>query len=304
MCRRHCGAAAKGGVGVTVLETRDLCYTYGAGMPFAHAALRGVSVTFEEGSLTAVIGHTGSGKSTLAQHLNGLLKPESGEILLEGKNIWEDPKKIRDVRFKVGMVFQYPEYQLFEDTVEKDIAFGPRNMGLSEEEIAARVKEAAAAVGLSDTLLQKSPFDLSGGEKRRAAIAGVLAMRPRVLVLDEPTAGLDPVGREQMLRQIEQYRETHDATVLLISHSMEDVARLADRVLVLKDGEVAMYDTAPAVFARADELEAMGLTVPSVARVFAALRQRGVPVPADVYTVKKACAVLCDLFEERGVPTC
>lgn len=304
MCRRHCGAAAKGGVGVTVLETRDLCYTYGAAMPFAHAALRGVSVTFEEGSLTAVIGHTGSGKSTLAQHLNGLLKPESGEILLEGKNIWEDPKKIRDVRFKVGMVFQYPEYQLFEDTVEKDIAFGPRNMGLSEEEIAARVKEAAAAVGLSDTLLQKSPFDLSGGEKRRAAIAGVLAMRPRVLVLDEPTAGLDPVGREQMLRQIEQYRETHDATVLLISHSMEDVARLADRVLVLKDGEVAMYDTAPAVFARADELEAMGLTVPSVARVFAALRQRGVPVPADVYTVKKACAVLCDLFEERGVPTC
>ena len=267
---------------MTVLETRDLCYTYGAGMPFAHAALRGVSVTFEEGSLTAVIGHTGSGKSTLAQHLNGLLKPESGEILLEGKNIWEDPKKIRDVRFKVGMVFQYPEYQLFEDTVEKDIAFGPRNMGLSEEEIAARVKEAAAAVGLSDTLLQKSPFDLSGGEKRRAAIAGVLAMRPRVLVLDEPTAGLDPVGREQMLRQIEQYRETHDATVLLISHSMEDVARLADRVLVLKDGEVAMYDTAPAVFARADELEAMGLTVPSVARVFAALRQRGVPVPADV----------------------
>lgn len=304
MCRRHCGAAAKGGVGVTVLETRDLCYTYGAGMPFAHAALRGVSVTFEEGSLTAVIGHTGSGKSTLAQHLNGLLKPESGEILLEGKNIWEDPKKIRDVRFKVGMVFQYPEYQLFEDTVEKDIAFGPRNMELSEEEIAARVKEAAAAVGLSDTLLQKSPFDLSGGEKRRAAIAGVLAMRPRVLVLDEPTAGLDPVGREQMLRQIEQYRVTHDATVLLISHSMEDVARLADRVLVLKDGEVAMYDTAPAVFARADELEAMGLTVPSVARVFAALRQRGVPVPADVYTVKKACAVLCDLFEERGVPTC
>lgn len=289
---------------MTVLETRDLCYTYGAGMPFAHAALRGVSVTFEEGSLTAVIGHTGSGKSTLAQHLNGLLKPESGEILLEGKNIWEDPKKIRDVRFKVGMVFQYPEYQLFEDTVEKDIAFGPRNMELSEEEIAARVKEAAAAVGLSDTLLQKSPFDLSGGEKRRAAIAGVLAMRPRVLVLDEPTAGLDPVGREQMLRQIEQYRETHDATVLLISHSMEDVARLADRVLVLKDGEVAMYDTAPAVFARADELEAMGLTVPSVARVFAALRQRGVPVPADVYTVKKACAVLCDLFEERGVPTC
>ena len=289
---------------MTVLETRDLCYTYGAGMPFAHAALRGVSVTFEEGSLTAVIGHTGSGKSTLAQHLNGLLKPESGEILLEGKNIWEDPKKIRDVRFKVGMVFQSPEYQLFEDTVEKDIAFGPRNMELSEEEIAARVKEAAAAVGLSDTLLQKSPFDLSGGEKRRAAIAGVLAMRPRVLVLDEPTAGLDPVGREQMLRQIEQYRETHDATVLLISHSMEDVARLADRVLVLKDGEVAMYDTAPAVFARADELEAMGLTVPSVARVFAALRQRGVPVPADVYTVKKACAVLCDLFEERGVPTC
>ncbi len=304
MCRRHCGTVAKGGVGVTVLETRDLCYTYGAGMPFAHAALRGVSVAFEEGRLTAVIGHTGSGKSTLAQHLNGLLKPESGEILLEGKNIWEDPKKIRDVRFKVGMVFQYPEYQLFEDTVEKDIAFGPRNMGLSEEEIAARVKEAAAAVGLSDTLLQKSPFDLSGGEKRRAAIAGVLAMRPRVLVLDEPTAGLDPVGREQMLRQIEQYRETHDATVLLISHSMEDVARLADRVLVLKDGEVAMYDTAPAVFARADELEAMGLTVPSVARVFAALRQRGVPVPADVYTVKKACAVLCDLFEERGVPTC
>lgn len=304
MCRCRCGVAAKGGVGVTVLKTKDLFYTYGAGMPFAHAALKGVSVAFEAGSLTAVIGHTGSGKSTLAQHLNGLLKPESGEILLDGKNIWDDPKKIRDVRFKVGMVFQYPEYQLFEDTVEKDIAFGPRNMGLSEEEIAVRVKEAAAAVGLADALLQKSPFDLSGGEKRRAAIAGVLAMRPQVLVLDEPTAGLDPVGREQMLTQIEQYRKTHDATVLLISHSMEDVARLADRVLVLKDGEVAMYDTAPAVFARADELEAMGLTVPSVARVFAALRRRGVDVPADVYTVEKACAVLCDLFEKQGVATC
>ena len=287
-----------------ILQIEDLTHTYSAGTPFQRSAVEGLSMTVGAGEFLGVIGHTGSGKSTLIQHLNGLLKPESGEILLEGKNIWEDPKKIRDVRFKVGMVFQYPEYQLFEDTVEKDIAFGPRNMGLSEEEIAARVKEAAAAVGLSDTLLQKSPFDLSGGEKRRAAIAGVLAMRPRVLVLDEPTAGLDPVGREQMLRQIEQYRETHDATVLLISHSMEDVARLADRVLVLKDGEVAMYDTAPAVFARADELEAMGLTVPSVARVFAALRQRGVPVPADVYTVKKACAVLCDLFEERGVPTC
>ncbi len=286
---------------MAVLEVQHINHTYAAGSPFEKQALRDVSLTTVEGELLGVIGHTGSGKSTLIQHLNGLLRPSDGHILLDGRDIWEQPKKIRDIRFAVGMVFQYPEYQLFEDTIYKDIAFGPRNMGLDEAEIDRRVRRAAADVGLADELLEKSPFDLSGGEKRRAAIAGVLAMEPEVLILDEPTAGLDPRGREQILSMIQNYRKRSGKTVLLVSHSMEDIARLADRVLVMRHGEVAMLDTAMRVFARADELETMGLTVPAVTKILLLLRQKGVDVGTDVYTVEQAVERLLPLMGgERG----
>ena len=286
---------------MAVLEVQHITHTYAAGSPFEQHAIRDVSLTTVEGELLGIIGHTGSGKSTLIQHLNGLLRPTDGCILLDGRDIWENPKKIRAIRFAVGMVFQYPEYQLFEDTIYKDIAFGPRNMGLDAEEIDRRVRRAVADVGLADDLLEKSPFDLSGGEKRRAAIAGVLAMEPEVLILDEPTAGLDPRGREQILSMIQDYRTRSGKTVLLVSHSMEDIARLADRVLVMRHGEVAMLDTVEQVFARADELEQMGLTVPAVTKVLLLLRQQGVNVGTDVYTVDKAVERLLPLLGgERG----
>ncbi len=286
---------------MAVLEVQHITHTYAVGSPFEQHAIRDVSLATVEGELLGVIGHTGSGKSTLIQHLNGLLRPTDGHILLDGRDIWENPKKIRDIRFAVGMVFQYPEYQLFEDTIYKDIAFGPRNMGLDEEEIDRRVRRAAADVGLSDELLEKSPFDLSGGEKRRAAIAGVLAMEPEVLILDEPTAGLDPRGREQILTMIQDYRTRSGKTVLLVSHSMEDIARLADRVLVMRHGEVAMLDTVERVFARADELEEMGLTVPAVTKILLLLRQSGVDIGTDVYTVDRAVERLLPLLGgERG----
>ena len=286
---------------MAVLEVQHITHTYAAGSPFEQHAIRDVSLATGEGELLGIIGHTGSGKSTLIQHLNGLLRPSDGRILLDGRDIWENPKKIRDIRFAVGMVFQYPEYQLFEDTIYKDIAFGPRNMGLDEAEIDRRVRRAAADVGLSDELLEKSPFDLSGGEKRRAAIAGVLAMEPEVLILDEPTAGLDPRGREQILSMIQDYRTRSGKTVLLVSHSMEDTARLADRVLVMRHGEVAMLDTVERVFARADELEEMGLTVPAVTKILLLLRQQGVDVGTDVYTVDRAVERLLPLLGgERG----
>lgn len=286
---------------MAVLEVQHITHTYAAGSPFEQHAIRDVSLTTVEGELLGIIGHTGSGKSTLIQHLNGLLRPSDGVILLDGRDIWENPKKIRDIRFAVGMVFQYPEYQLFEDTIYKDIAFGPRNMGLSDEEIDRRVRRAAADVGLTEDLLKKSPFDLSGGEKRRAAIAGVLAMEPEVLILDEPTAGLDPRGREQILTMIRDYRTRSGKTVLLVSHSMEDIARLADRVLVMRHGEVAMLDTVERVFARADELEDMGLTVPAVTKILLLLRQKGVDVGTDVYTVERAVERLLPLLGgERG----
>ncbi len=281
---------------MAVLEVQHITHTYAVGSPFEQHAIRDVSLTTVEGELLGVIGHTGSGKSTLIQHLNGLLRPSDGQILLDGRDIWEQPKKIRDIRFAVGMVFQYPEYQLFEDTIYKDIAFGPRNMGLDETEIDRRVRSAAADVGLDEALLEKSPFDLSGGEKRRAAIAGVLAMEPEVLILDEPTAGLDPRGREQILSMIQQYRTRSRKTVVLVSHSMEDIARLADRVLVMRRGEVAMLDTVERVFARADELEAMGLTVPAVTKILLLLRQKGVNVSTDVYTVEQAVERLLPLM--------
>lgn len=269
-----------------ILQIEDLTHTYSAGTPFQRSAVEGLSMTVGAGEFLGVIGHTGSGKSTLIQHLNGLLQPTSGRILLEGKDIWADPKKIRDVRFKVGLVFQYPEYQLFEETVYKDIAFGPKNMGLDAEEIDRRVRDAAAFVGLHETLLDKSPFELSGGQKRRVAIAGVIAMEPKVLVLDEPTAGLDPQGRDAILAQIQAYHRAKGAAVVLVSHSMEEIARNVDRIVVLSDGKVYMQGAPKQVFARAHELEQVGLDVPQVTKVAAALKARGLDIDTAVYTVE------------------
>ena len=282
---------------MAVIETQNCTVCYSAGTPFEREALTDVSVSIEEGDFVGIIGHTGSGKSTFVQLLNGLIKPTSGRILLDGKDIWENPKDIRRVRFQVGMVFQYPEHQLFEETVYKDIAFGPRNMGLSESEIRDCVYRAASMVGLKEELLEKSPFDLSGGEKRRAAIAGVMAMQPRVLILDEPTAGLDPRGRNLLLQQIRAYKDENNCTVLLVSHSMEDVARVADHVLVLNGGTVAMQETTARIFSRARELEELGLSVPAVTRIMAALREAGVPVPDCVYTVEQAKRALLPLLK-------
>ena len=245
-----------------------------------------MNLSVMDGEFLGIIGHTGSGKSTLIQHLNGLLKPTSGRILLQGKDIWADPKKIRDVRFQVGLVFQYPEYQLFEETVYKDIAFGPRNMGLDEADIDRRVHSAAAFVGLTEAMLDKSPFELSGGQKRRVAIAGVIAMEPKVLVLDEPTAGLDPRGRDDILARIQDYHRAKHASVVLVSHSMEEIARNVDRIVVLSDSHVFMEGTPRQVFTRADELEKVGLDIPQVTKVALALRQRGLPVDTAVYTVE------------------
>lgn len=281
---------------MAIITVDNLVHTYGTGSPFEQHALRGVSLEIAEGELLGIIGHTGSGKSTLVQHLNGLLRPHDGRILLDGTDIWADPKKIRDVRFRVGMVFQYPEHQLFEDTIYKDIAFGPRNMGLSEDEVDARVRRAAAYVGLSEELLEKSPFDLSGGEKRRAAIAGVMAMEPQVLILDEPTAGLDPRGREQILAMVREYQKSRGTTVLLVTHSMEDVARVADRVLVMDHGQAAMLDTVAGVFSRAAELERIGLSVPAVTKILLLLREKGVAVDTAAYTIEQAAAQLLPLI--------
>ena len=282
---------------MSVIETRNLTYTYSPGTPFEKTAMKDVSLSVERGDFIGVIGHTGSGKSTLVQHLNGLLRPTSGQVLLEGKDIWEEPKKIREVRFRVGMVFQYPEHQLFEETVYKDISFGPRNMGLPDEEIDERVRRAAAFVGLKTELLEKSPFELSGGEKRRAAIAGVMAMQPEVLILDEPTAGLDPKGRDLVLEQVAAYQKENGTTVLLVSHSMEDIARVAKTVLVMNGGQVAMYAPTPEVFSRAEELRAIGLAIPSVTRIFMGLREKGYPVGENVYTVEQAAARLLPLLK-------
>ena len=285
---------------MTVLETHNLTHVYAEGTPFEKTALDDVSLSIEKGELVGIIGHTGSGKSTFVQHLNGLLKPTSGKVLLDGEDIWKDPKQIRRVRFRVGMVFQYPEYQLFEETVYKDIAFGAKNMGLSDDEVDARVRRAAAFVGLKNELLDNSPFDLSGGEKRRAAIAGVMAMEPEVLILDEPTAGLDPKGRNNLLSQIENYRKENGTTILLVSHSMEDVARLADRVLVMHKGQLKMLAPTDEVFSRAEELEEMGLSVPAVTKVFMGLKNRGINVGKNAYTVESAVSALVARFGKGG----
>ena len=277
-----------------ILEVKDLRYVYSAGTPFEHVALENMSFSVERGEFLGIIGHTGSGKSTLIQHLNGLLKPTSGTVLLDGKDIWSDKALTRQCRFRVGLVFQYPEYQLFEETVYKDIAFGPKNMGLKEEEIDRRVREAAGFVGITDAQLASSPFDLSGGQKRRVAIAGVIAMEPEVLILDEPAAGLDPEGREDILRNIQAYRQAKNATVIMVSHSMADVARLTDRLLVLNGARLAM-DGAPAqIFERAEALADMGLDIPPVTRVFLELRKLGLDLP-PVYTVEHAVQVLSQL---------
>ncbi len=276
---------------MALLEVQNLQHIYSAGTPFEHVALEGVSFCVERGEFIGVIGHTGSGKSTLMQHLNGLLKPTSGKVLLDGRDIWSDKKLTRESRFRVGLVFQYPEYQLFEETVYKDIAFGPKNMKLSEEEIDRRVQEAAGFVGLTEEQLRVSPFDLSGGQKRRVAIAGVIAMEPEILILDEPTAGLDPEGREDILQNIESYRKAKNATVMMVSHSMNDVARLAGRLLVMSDARLAMDGTPREVFSHAQELLDMGLDIPEVTRVFLRLQQMGLPVE-QVYTLEQAVAEL------------
>ncbi len=278
-----------------ILEVDSLTHVYSAGTPFEQEALDGVSFSVEKGDFIGIIGHTGSGKSTLIQHLNGLLKPTSGAVRLEGKDLWSDPAFTRQARFRVGLVFQYPEYQLFEETVAKDIAYGPRNMGLSEQEISRRVEEAAGFVGLTEEQLQKSPFDLSGGQKRRVAIAGVIAMEPEVLILDEPTAGLDPEGRDSILEKIQAYRRAKNAAVMMVSHSMEEVGRLAQRLIVMNHGRIAMAGTPGEVFSRSRELTDMGLSIPEVTKIFQRLRELGLPVSGSVYTVDQAVAELTRL---------
>ncbi len=282
-----------------VLETKNLTHIYGAGTPFESRALDDVSISIEKGEFLGVIGHTGSGKSTLIQHLNGLLRPESGEVLFRGENIWEKGYDRRALRFNVGLVFQYPEYQLFEETVRGDIAFGPRNMGLSEDEIEARVRYAARVMGVDEALMDKSPFELSGGQKRRVALAGVFAMRPEVLILDEPTAGLDPVGREEMLEMIQGYRAESGSTILLVTHSMEEIARYVDRIIVMNKARIFMEGDPNQIFSKAHELEAIGLSVPMITSVFLRLRDRKLVDDAYVYTVSQGRDRLLRLFERR-----
>ena len=281
-----------------ILEVRNLTHTYSAGTPFEHKAIDNMNFSVERGEFIGIIGHTGSGKSTLMQHLNGLLKPTSGTVLLDGEDIHKDKKFTRQARFRVGLVFQYPEYQLFEETVYKDIAFGPKNMGLKEEEIDRRVREAAKLVGLTEKQLEVSPFDLSGGQKRRVAIAGVIAMEPEVLILDEPTAGLDPASRAGILENIETYRKTKNATIMMVSHSMNDVARLTDRLLVLCGSKIAMDGPPTEVFTRADELLEMGLDIPDITRVFLRLKQMGLEVE-PVYTMEQAVETIKKLKEGK-----
>lgn len=283
-----------------ILELKNLSYVYGQGTPFEKCAVDNVSLQIEQGDFVGIIGHTGSGKSTLVQMLNGLIKPSSGTVLLDGKDIWENPKEIRKIRFKVGMVFQYPEYQLFEETVYKDISFGPSNMGKSGKELDDAVVKAAEFTGLKASLLEKSPFDLSGGEKRRAAIAGVIAMDPDVLVLDEPTAGLDPMGRDVLLSQIVQYHKKRKNTVLLVSHSMEDIARVADKIVVMNSSHLFAFDSTKNVFSRGRELEKIGLRVPQITKIMLMLKDKGYKISDGVLTVDEAFAQLSDILKKEG----
>ena len=284
-----------------ILETKKLSHIYSAGTPFERGALLDVDFTAYQGEYLGIIGHTGSGKSTLIQHLNGLLKPTSGQVIFQGTDIWSDPKTTRQTRFQVGLVFQYPEYQLFEETVYQDISFGPKNMGLDEAEVDRRVREAARFVGLRDEQLEKSPFELSGGQKRRVAIAGVIAMEPKVLILDEPTAGLDPVGVESILGNIRDYHQAHNATIILVSHSMEEVARTVDRLVVVNDGRIPFQGPPREVFRHGAELERMGLGVPQMTRVFSRLRAMGMDIDASVYTIPQAKETILRRLREKGV---
>ena len=281
-----------------ILEVKNLKHVYSAGTPFEHVALENISFTVNKGEFIGIIGHTGSGKSTLMQHMNGLLKPTSGQVLLDGQDIWSDKTYTRQCRFRVGLVFQYPEYQLFEETVFKDISFGPKNMKLPPDEIDRRVREAAGFVGITEEQLQASPFDLSGGQKRRVAIAGVIAMEPEVLILDEPTAGLDPEGREEILSNIEAYRKAQNATVMMVSHSMNDVARMAGSLLVMNGSRLAFDGTPQQVFNHAQELMDMGLDIPEVTRLFLELQKRGLPLN-PVYTMEQAVHALTVLREGK-----
>lgn len=283
-----------------VLELKNLSYVYGTGTPFEKTAVNNLSLSIEKGEFIGIMGHTGSGKSTLVQMLNGLMKPTSGQVLLDGEDIWANPKDIRKIRFKVGMVFQYPEYQLFEETVAKDIAFGPTNMGKSGAELEKAVNDAARFTGLKDELLEKSPFDLSGGEKRRAAIAGVIAMNPEVLVLDEPTAGLDPMGRDVLLSQIVQYHKERKNTVILVSHSMEDIARVADKIIVMNKSNLVMFDKKKEVFSKGRELEKIGLRVPQITKIMLELREKGFNVPEGILTVDEAMDCISSLLDKEG----
>lgn len=283
-----------------VLELKNLSYVYGTGTPFEKTAVNNLSLSIEKGEFIGIMGHTGSGKSTLVQMLNGLMKPTSGQVLLDGEDIWANPKDIRKIRFKVGMVFQYPEYQLFEETVAKDIAFGPTNMGKSGAELEKAVNDAARFTGLKDELLEKSPFDLSGGEKRRATIAGVIAMNPEVLVLDEPTAGLDPMGRDVLLSQIVQYHKERKNTVILVSHSMEDIARVADKIIVMNKSNLVMFDKTKEVFSKGRELEKIGLRVPQITKIMLELREKGFNVPEGILTVDEAMDCISSLLDKEG----
>lgn len=283
-----------------ILRVENLTHTYGEGTPFRRSAVEDMSLSVYRGEFLGIIGHTGSGKSTMIQHLNGLLKPTSGHIYLDGKDIWEEPKKIRDVRFRVGLVFQYPEYQLFEETVYKDVAFGPGNMGLSKDEIDRRVRAAVRFAGLTEDVLDVSPFALSGGQKRRVAIAGVIAMEPEVLVLDEPTAGLDPRGRKELLANIQKFHSERGTTIVLVSHSMDEIAQNVDRIVVLSDAHALMSGTPREVFAHGDELMKAGLDVPQVTRIAMALKARGLAIDPAVYTVEELRDALLALRKGGG----
>ncbi len=280
---------------MSILEVKNLTHTYDGNTPFYHDAVKNVSFTIEKGEIIGIIGHTGSGKSTLVQHLNGLLKPTSGEILLDGKSIWDNPKQIRSIRSRVGLVFQYPEYQLFEDTVYKDIAFGPKNIGLPDEEIANRIDEICEIVGIKPEYLEKSPFDLSGGEKRRVAIAGVMAMKPEIIIFDEPVAGLDPRGRADVIKMISEYRNKYNATVIIISHNMEDMAIIANKLIVMNKGEMALFDDTEKVFSQYDFLKSIGLNVPMVTQIMMLLKEKGIDIPGNIFTVDKAVDYLLNL---------
>lgn len=284
-----------------ILEVKNLTHIYGDNTPFKTDAVKNVNFSIEKGEIVGIIGHTGSGKSTLVQHLNGLLKPTDGEILLEYQNIWEKTKEIKTIRSRVGLVFQYPEYQLFEDTVYKDIAFGPKNMGLDEEEINRRIIEICELVGIKKEYFEKSPFDLSGGEKRRVAIAGVMAMQPEIIVFDEPVAGLDPKGRNDVIKMISDYRQKYNATVLIISHNMEDMAVLADKLIVMNKGELVLFDTTENVFKQHAFLKSIGLNVPMVTQVMLSLKEKGIDVPDNIFTVKKAVDYLLSVKKEADI---